>query len=48
MELVSWAKDNNLLVTTLANFVIDHKWEELEALRNGEIANIDFNAVKQL
>lgn len=48
MELVSWAKYNNLLVTTLANFVIDHKWEELEALRNGEIANIDFNAVKQL
>ena len=48
MELVSWAKDRNLLVTTLANFVIDHKWEELEALRNGEIANIDFNAVKQL
>ena len=48
MELVSWAKDHNLLVTTLANFGIDHKWEELEALRNGEIANIDFNAVKQL
>ena len=48
MELVEWAKDRNLLVTTLANFVIDHKWEELEALRNGEIANIDFNAVKQL
>lgn len=48
MELVEWAKERNLLVTTLANFVIDHKWEELEALRNGEIANIDFNAVKQL
>lgn len=48
MELVEWAKEKNLLVTTLANFVIDHKWEELEALRNGEIANIDFNAVKQL
>ena len=48
MEVVEWAKDHNLLVTTLANFVIDHKWEELEALRNGEIANIDFNAVKQL
>ena len=48
MELVEWAKEKNLLVTTLANFVIDHKWEELEALRDGEIANIDFNAVKQL
>lgn len=48
IELVNWAKEKNLLVTTLANFVIDHKWEELEALRSGEIANIDFNAVKQL
>lgn len=48
MGLVEWAKEKNLLVTTLANFVIDHKWEELEALRDGEIANIDFNAVKQL
>lgn len=48
IELVNWAKERNLLVTTLANFVIDHKWEELEALRSGEIANIDFNAVKQL
>ena len=48
IELVNWAKDNNLLVTTLANFVIDHKWEELEALKGGEIANIDFNAVRQL
>ena len=48
MELIEWAKEKNLIVTTLCNFVIDHKWEELEALRNGEIANIDFNAVKQL
>ena len=48
IELVEWAKERNLLVTTLANFVIDRKWEELEALRNGKIANIDFNAVKQL
>lgn len=48
MELIEWAKEKNLIVATLCNFVIDHKWEELEALRNGEIANIDFNAVKQL
>lgn len=48
MELIEWAKERNLLVNTLANFIIDHKWKELEALRNGEIANIDFNAVKQL
>lgn len=48
IELVNWAKDNNLLTNTLANFIIDCKWYEIEALKNGEIANINFNAVKQL
>jgi hypothetical protein len=48
IELVNWAKDNNLLTNTLANFTIDCKWHEIEALKNGEMANINFNAVKQL
>lgn len=48
IELVEWAKDHNILNCTLANFAVDHKWNELEALRNGEIANIDFNAIRQL
>lgn len=46
IELVKWANENNILNTTLANFVIDHKWEELEALKNGELANVNFDAVK--
>ena len=46
IELVKWANENNILNTTLANFVIDHKWEELEALKNGELVNINFDAVK--
>lgn len=46
IELVNWAKDNNLLVCSLANFVVDRKWEELEALRKGDIANINYDAVK--
>ena len=48
IELVKWAKEKNLIVCSLANFVVDHKWDELEALRNGDVANIDFNAVRQL
>ena len=46
IELVKWANENNILNTTLANFVIDHKWEELEALKNGELVNVNFDAVK--
>lgn len=46
LELVEWGKENNIINTTLANFIIDKKYEELEALRDGNIANINFNAVK--
>ena len=46
IELVKWANENNILNTTLANFVIDRKWEELEALKNGELVNVNFDAVK--
>lgn len=46
IELVRWAKENNLLCVSLCNFVVDHRWEELEALRDGDIANTNFNAIK--
>lgn len=44
--LVNWAKENNLLVTTFANFIIDRKWEELEALKNGDTGGTNFDAIK--
>ena len=46
MELVKWARENNLLCVSLCNFVIDHRWDELEALRNGDLANTNFDAIK--
>ena len=46
IELVKWANENNILNTTLANFVIDHKWEELQALKDGNLANVNFDAIK--
>lgn len=46
MELVKWARENNLLRVSLCNFVIDHRWDELEALRNGDLANTNFDAIK--
>lgn len=41
IELVKWANEHNILCTTIANFVIDHKWEELEALKNEGGINYD-------
>ena len=46
IELVNWAKENNILCVTLANFIIDRKWEELESLRNGDTGVMNFDAVK--
>ena len=46
IELVNWSKEHDILCTTLANFVIDHKWEELEAIQKGEIGNLNLDAVK--
>lgn len=46
IELVKWGAENNVINCTLCNFVIDRKWEILEAMRNGEIGNTNFDAVK--
>lgn len=49
IDTLQWAKDNTQFIQfSLASFVVDHRWEELEALRNGEIANINFNAIKMI
>lgn len=46
IELVKWARENNILYVSLCNFVIDHRWDELEALRNGDLVNTNFDAIK--
>lgn len=47
IELVKWAKDNTTFLNcSISSFCINQMWNELEALKNGDIANINFNAVK--
>ena len=49
LELVKWGKENNLINYTLASFLIDRKWEELQAMKDGNNgSNINYNAVKLL
>jgi hypothetical protein len=49
IELVQWAKDNTTFLNcSISSFVINQWWNELEALKNGEIANINFNAIRML
>ena len=49
LELVKWAKENNIINYAISKFVRNHKWEELEALKNGDNgANVNYNSIKLL
>ena len=48
IELVRWANENNIINQSLANFVINNAWIDLEALKNGDKANINYDTVKLL
>lgn len=48
IELVEWAKDNNILNCSLASFIVNNGWCDLEALKNGDIANINYDAIKMI
>ena len=46
IELVRWAKDNNIINCSLASFIINQGWIDLEALKKGDGANVNFDAIK--
>lgn len=49
VELVNWAKNyTNFIQFSLASFVVDRHWETLQALKDGEISNINFDTIKDL
>lgn len=48
IELVKWANENNIINQSLANFIINNTWIDLEALKNGDKANINYDTVKLL
>lgn len=47
IESIIWAKENTTILNcTLANFVIDKRWELIDSLRNGDQGNITYNNIK--
>jgi hypothetical protein len=47
IELVRWAKDNTTFLNcSISSFCINQLWNELEALKEGKIININFDSVK--
>lgn len=45
LDLVKWAKENNILQMSLASFIINNSWNDLVDLKQGG-SNINYNAVK--
>jgi hypothetical protein len=49
LDLIKWAKDNTQFIQfSLASFVVDRRWEELKALKDGDLANVNYNAIRML
>lgn len=48
IELVTWAKENNILNCSLSSFIINNGWIDLDSLRSGDGTNINFDAVKMV
>lgn len=49
VELTKWAAENtNIINTTLVNYVVDQRWNDIEAIKNGVSSNINLNTVRVL
>ena len=50
IDLLNWEENNNIgyINFSIASFVIEHKWEELEALKDGKIVNTNFETLETL
>lgn len=49
IELLDWATNNTSFINcSLASFIIDQKWRDIEALKNGDNVNINFDSVRMI
>lgn len=47
IELIKWAKDNTTFLNcSISSFCINQLWNELEALKDGNLVNINFDSVQ--
>ena len=47
IELLKWEQNNDVhfINMSIATFVINENWNELEALRDGKLANINYDTI---
>ena len=46
IELTTWAKDNNILNCSLSSYIINNGWLDLQAMKDGNTANFNVDAIK--
>lgn len=47
IELVNWAKENNIICQSLSSFIINNNWHDLKALKDGD-KGYNYEAVKMI
>lgn len=50
IDLIKWEQDNNIgfLRMSICAFIIENKWNELKALKDGNIVNVNFDTIVQI
>ena len=48
IELVKWAKENEILNQSFASFIINRAWLDLKAIKDGKVTNYNMNAITLL
>ncbi len=50
IDLIKWEQSNNIgfLNMTILSFVIDHRWELLQDIKEGKLNNVTFNVIESL
>ena len=50
IDLIKWEQENEVhfINMSLSSFIIDRKWNELKALKDGELVNINYDTIRSL
>lgn len=48
IELVKWAKENNIICQSLGSFIVNNAWIDLRSLKDGEGSNFNYEAIRML
>lgn len=49
IELIKWAKENTTFINcSISSFCINQMWNELKALKDGQLININYDSIKLL